>query len=59
MLRMRQPVRGAGVSVGEPLADAWRLRELLARREVSSRELVRGCLERIERLDETYGRFGW
>ena len=39
------------MSADEPLADAWRLRHLLARREVSSRELVRRCLERIERLD--------
>lgn len=39
------------MSVGDPLADAWQLRDLLARREVSSRELVRSCLERIERLD--------
>jgi len=37
--------------VGDPLVDACRLRELLARREVSSRELVCGCLQRIERLD--------
>jgi amidase len=39
------------VSVGEPLPDAYRLRHLLARRELSARELVRSCLERIERLD--------
>jgi len=39
------------VSVGDPLADACGLRHLLARREVSSSELVRRCLERIERLD--------
>jgi amidase len=39
------------VTVGDPLADACRLRELLARREVSSKELVRSCLERIERVD--------
>ena len=44
-------VPGACMSVGEPLGDACRLRDLLARREVSSRELVRGCLERIERRD--------
>jgi amidase len=39
------------VSVGDPLADACRLRQLLARRELSSTELVGSCLERIERLD--------
>jgi amidase len=39
------------VSVGEPLSDAYRLRHLLARRELSSSELVRSCLERIDRLD--------
>ena len=39
------------MSVGDPLDDACSLRDLLAGREVSSRELVRGCVERIERLD--------
>ena len=39
------------MSVAEPLGDACRLRGLLARREVSSKELVGGCMERIERLD--------
>lgn len=46
-----RPLRRAGVSVGDPFADACRLRHLLARREVSSREFVGSCLERIERLD--------
>jgi amidase len=41
----------ASLIVGNPSVDACGLRELLARREVSSRELVGSCLERIERLD--------
>jgi amidase len=50
-MRVCEATARAGVSVGDPLGDAWQLRDSLARREVSLRERVRSCLERIERLD--------